>query len=82
MQKKELKKSKNIYFEQDDFKQDRIYELLRREGFSEDVLSQIVRNRKISDIAYKEVERQDIFAQYDFLEVAERIDIYNKEESK
>jgi len=69
---KELKKSKNIYFEQDDFKQDRIYELLRREGFSEDILSQIARNRSINDIAHKKVEEQDIFSQYDFLEAVER----------
>jgi len=69
---KELKKSKNISFEQDDFEQDRIYELLRREGFSEDTLSQIARNRSINDIAHKKVEGQDIFSQYDFLEAAER----------
>jgi len=69
---KELKKSKNIYFEQDGFKQDRIYELLRKEGFSEDILSQIARNRSINDIAHKKVEEQDIFSQYDFLEAVER----------
>jgi len=69
---KELKKSKNICFEEDNFKQDRIYGLLRREGFSDDILSQIARNRSINDIAHKKVEEQDIFLQYDFLEAVER----------
>jgi len=68
---KELKKSENGYFEQDDFKQDRIYELLRKQGFSDELLSQIARNRSISDIAHKRAEEQDIFSQYDFLEAAE-----------
>jgi len=69
---KELKKSKNIYFEQDDFKQDGIYELLKREGFSEDILSRIARNRSINEIAHNKAEEQDIFSQYDFLEAAVR----------
>ncbi|SCG82861.1 hypothetical protein DW1_1289 [Proteiniborus sp. DW1] len=69
---KELKKSKNICFYQDDFMRDRIYELLRKEGFSEDILPQIAKNRNINDIAHKKVKEQDIFAQYDFLEAVER----------
>lgn len=78
---KELKKSENIYFEQDDFKQDRIYELLRKEGFSEDILSQIARNRSINDMANKKVEEQDIFSQHDFLEAIERFLNFTIEES-
>jgi len=68
---KELKKNKNINFEQDDFKQDRIYKLLKKEGFSEDTLSQIARNRSINDMAHEKVEEQDIFSQYDFLQAVE-----------
>jgi len=56
----------------DDFKQDGIYELLKREGFSEDILSRIARNRSINEIAHKKAEEQDIFSQYDFLEAAVR----------
>jgi len=78
---KELKKSKDIYFEQDVFKQDRMYEILRTEGFSEDILSQIARNRSISDIAHKKVTEQCIFSQYDFLEAAERFLNFPIEES-
>lgn len=65
---KELKNNEDI-FEQDDFKQNRIYELLRREGFSENIfiLSEVARSRSINDMAHKEVEGQDIFGQYDFL---------------
>jgi len=69
---KELKENENYSCDEYDFKQDGIYELLRREGFSEDILSQIARNRNINDIAHKKVEEQDIFSQYDFLEAAKR----------
>jgi len=69
---KELKESENFVFNESDFRQDNIYELLRREGFSEDILSRIARNRSINDIAHKKVEEQGIFSQYDFLEAVER----------
>ncbi len=65
---KELKNNNEDIFKQDDFKQNRIYELLRREGFPEKILSEVARNRSINDMVHKEVERQDIFAQYDFFE--------------
>lgn len=77
---KELKNNEDT-FEQDNFKQGRIYELLRREGFPEDILSEVVRNRSINDIARKKVERQDIFAQYDFFEAVERFLNFPIEES-
>ncbi|SKA79261.1 hypothetical protein SAMN05443428_10325 [Caloramator quimbayensis] len=69
---KELKDNNEDIFEQNYFKQNRIYELLRREGFSENILPEIAINRSINDMAHKKVERQDIFAQYDFFESAER----------
>ena len=69
---KELKDSKNVNLDQDGFEQDRMYELLRREGFSEDTLSWIAENRKINRMAHKKVEEEDVFSQYDFLEAVEK----------
>ncbi len=69
--RKKLKNNNEDIFKQDDFKQNRIYELLRREGFPEKILSEVARNRSINDMVHKEVERQDIFAQYDFFEAVE-----------
>ncbi|AEV67022.1 SF0329 family protein [Acetivibrio clariflavus] len=69
---KEIRDSENICSEQDDFKQDKMYELLKKEGFAENILSQIAINRNINNLAHKKIEEQDIFSQYDFLEAAEK----------
>ena len=70
----ELMSSDNINLEQNEFDEDKdiIFQLLRKEGFSEDILLRIARNRSIHDIAKREVETKCIFSQYDFIEAAKK----------
>lgn len=64
----EIKERDNIDFDENDYEQDEMSELLRKIGYSEEMISQIARNRAINDIAEKKVEEKGIFAQYDFFE--------------
>lgn len=70
----QLRKNDDINLEQDHLDEDKdiIFELLRREGFSEDMLKEISRNRNINNIAIKKVEEQGIFVQYDFFQAVEK----------
>ena len=64
----EIKERDNIDFDENDYEQDEMSELLRKIGYSEEMISQIAKNRAINDIAEKKVEEEGIFAQYDFFE--------------
>lgn len=64
----EIKERDNIDFDEYDYEQDEMSELLRKIGYSEEMISQIAINRAINDIAEKKVEEKGIFAQYDFFE--------------
>ncbi len=64
----EIKESDDIYFDECDFEEDEMCELLRKIGYSEEMISEIARNRAINDMAEKKVEEKGIFAQYDFIE--------------
>lgn len=64
----EIKERDNIDFNEYDYEQDEMSELLRKIGYSEEMISQIAINRAINDIAEKKVEEKGIFAQYDFFE--------------
>jgi len=67
---REIKERDNIVFDEYDFEQDEMSELLRKIGYSEEMISEIARNRAINDMAEKKVEEKGIFAQYDFFEAA------------
>lgn len=64
----EIKERDNIDFDEYDYEQDEMSELLKKIGYSEEMISQIAINRAINDIAEKKVEEKGIFAQYDFFE--------------
>ena len=69
----QLRENDNIDLEQDNIDEDNvIFDILRRVGFSEDILKRIARNRSIHDMAIKNVEEQGIFSQYDFLEAVKK----------
>lgn len=52
-------------------KEDIVFEILRKEGFSEECLDSIIQNRETHDIAKENIESKGIFAQYDFWRAAE-----------
>lgn len=68
---RELRDRQDIILEQDNFKQENMYELLKKEGFLEDTLDEVAKNRIICNMAYEELGEEGVFGQYDFFEAGE-----------